>query len=149
MNTALDISTILSVGLMIGAELAVSVFINPILGQLDARAEASATRIFARRLGSAMPFWYILGFVLMMAETAIRRHETGITWLVAAVGLFALVIIATLIFLVPINNRIASAPVEVFPDSLKQEHKTWDLLHRGRVLVLASAMILFLVGIHA
>ena len=149
MNTALDIFTILSVGFMIGTEFAVSAFVNPVLGQLDATAETAATRLFARRLGKAMPFWYLLGFVLMTVEASIHRNDAGIAWLVVASSLFALTIVLTLIFLVPINNRIAGTQEEVLPDSLKEQHNTWDLLHRGRVLVLAVAMMLFLVGIRA
>jgi uncharacterized membrane protein len=149
MQAALDIVTILSVGLMIGTEFAVSAFVNPILGQLDGRAEADATRLFARRLGRAMPFWYILGFVLMVVEASIRRHEAGAAWIVTALFIFAFVILMTLLFLVPINNKIAQAQEQVFSDSLKRQHATWDLLHRGRVLLLVVAMALFLVGIRA
>lgn len=149
MAAALDILTILSVGLMIGTESAVSVFVNPILRQLDAKAETAAMRLFARRLGKAMPFWYVLGFVFIALEASIRRHDAGIDWLVAALALYALVIVMTLIFLVPINNRIAGAKEEMFPESLKREHKTWDMLHRGRVLALILAMVLFLVGIRS
>jgi hypothetical protein len=78
-----------------------------------------------------------------------RRHNPEVIWLVVAGSLFAFAIVMTLIFLVPINNRISGAQEEVFPDSLRQEHRIWDRLHRGRVLVLVSAMVLFLVGIHA
>jgi uncharacterized membrane protein len=147
MAAALDILTILSVGFMIGTEFAVSAFVNPILGQLDAKTETAATRLFARKLGKAMPFWYVLGFVLMTLEAWIRRHDAGVAWLVAGTSLFALVIGMTLIFLVPINNRIASANEEVFSESLKKEQRVWDLRHRGRVLVLALAMVFLLVGI--
>jgi uncharacterized membrane protein len=149
MAAELDILTILSVGLMIGTEFAVSVFVNPILHQLDAKAETAATRLFARKLGKAMPFWYALGFALMALEASIRRHDAGIAWLVAGASIFAFVIVMTLIFLVPINNRIASAQEEVFPDSLKKEHRIWDLRHRGRVLMLTLALVLFLVGIRS
>ncbi|HEX4283948.1 MAG TPA: DUF1772 domain-containing protein [Terracidiphilus sp.] len=149
MATALDILTILSVGFMIGTEFAVSAFVNPILARLDAKAETAATRLFAQKLGQVMPFWYVLCFVLMTLEAWMRRHNPEVIWLVVAGSLFAFAIVMTLIFLVPINNRISEAQEEVFPDSLRQEHRIWDRLHRGRVLVLVSAMVLFLVGIHA
>lgn len=149
MNAVLDILTILSVGFMIGTESAVSAFVNPILGQLDAKAETAATRLFARRLGKAMPFWYVLGLLLMTLESVTRRHDAGSAWLFGASSLFVFVIAMTLIFLVPINNRIARAQEEVFSDSLKKEHRRWDRLHRGRVVLLALAMVLFLVGIRA
>ena len=53
----------------------------------------------------------------------------------------------TLMFLVPINNRIAKMDVAVFTDSLRREHAKWDALHRWRVLVLGVAMISMLIGI--
>lgn len=142
-----DIVTILVVGLMIGTELAVSAFINPILGRLDPEAETAATRLFARRLGKAMPFWYILSLLLIVAEASVRRHEPGDIWLVSAAALFVLTIVFTLIFLVPINNRLAGTQDQIFPDVLKRQHKMWDTLHRGRVLILALAMVFVLVGV--
>jgi hypothetical protein len=56
MMLALNVVTTLCIGLLIGTEFAVSAFINPILRKLDSRAQASAIRLFAKRLGTAMPF---------------------------------------------------------------------------------------------
>jgi len=53
MMIVLDIVTAVCIGLLIGTEFAVSVFINPILRKLDDRAQAHAIRLFARR--SAAP----------------------------------------------------------------------------------------------
>jgi hypothetical protein len=44
----LNVATILCIGLMIGAEFAVSVFVGPVLYKLDLAAQAQAIRLFGR-----------------------------------------------------------------------------------------------------
>jgi len=68
MILALTIITTLCIGLLIGTEFSVSVFINPILRRLDVLAQAHAIRLFARRLGAAMPFWYTASLLLLIGE---------------------------------------------------------------------------------
>jgi uncharacterized membrane protein len=144
----LNIATILSIGLMIGTEFAVSVFINPILSQLDDRARLASIRLFAAKLGFVMPFWYGLGLILLLAEAFLRRGQTGFPLLGGAAGIWAAVIVLTLLFLVPINNRMARlAPDAPTREALK-DHGKWDAMHRVRVAALAAAMVLFLAGIH-
>jgi hypothetical protein len=47
----LDIVTVVSVGLLVGTEFAVSAFVNPVLWKLKDRAQARAVSLFAGRLG--------------------------------------------------------------------------------------------------
>jgi hypothetical protein len=147
MNFILGIMTTMSIGLMIGTEFTVSAFVNPIVAKLDDSAQAHATRLFARTLGSVMPFWYGLNFLLLIGETAALRRQPGMTFLAAAVVIWAAVIVLTLIFLVPIANRLAQMDSTAFTDSLRREHRMWDALHRWRVLFISVAMICMLVGI--
>jgi uncharacterized membrane protein len=147
MEPILDIVATICIGLMIGTEFAVSVFVNPILAQLDEPAEADATRLFARKLGAVMPFWYGLSLLLLIAETVTRRQQPGVALLGAASAIWAGVILLTLLLLVPINNRIANMASNVFEEPLRREHKKWDSLHRWRVLALVVAMICLLMGI--
>ncbi|HEX4311473.1 MAG TPA: DUF1772 domain-containing protein [Acidobacteriaceae bacterium] len=149
MTSFLDIATILIIGLMIGVEFAVSAFINPILSRLDDRAHLAAVRLFAARLGFAMPFWYSLGLLLLIAETILLRHQRQFPLLLTAVALWIAVIVLTLIFLVPINNRMAQLSPDVPAREAFREHGKWDAMHRVRVAVLIAAMVLFLVAIHA
>src|SRR5579863_2667881 len=107
MRPLLDIVAIICIGLMIGTEFAVAVFINPILRKLGAREELRAIRLFAAKLGAAMPIWYVLSFLLLIAEAVLRRGETGYLMLIAAGAIWAAVIVLTILFLVPINNRLA------------------------------------------
>jgi len=143
----LDIATIFCVGLLIGNEFAVSAFINPVLWKLDGSEQASAIRLFAARLGSAMPFWYVLCFVLLVVETVLRHRESGFFLLLTASVIWAAVIVLTLLFLVPINNRMARLASGSLAEQSRGEHKRWDKLHRIRVLALSGALICFLVAI--
>src|SRR5215472_17627245 len=101
----LTITTIVCIGLMIGTELAVSAFINPVLWKLESVAQMHAIRLFAVKLGFVMPFWYALGLLLLLIDTFLHRHQSQVLLLALASSIWALVIILTLLFLVPINNR--------------------------------------------
>lgn len=147
MKPLLDIITIVCVGLLIGVEFAVAVFINPILRKLGPREELQAIRLFAAVLGRAMPFWYAISFVLLIAELVIRRGEAGAAMLIAASAIWAAVIVLTILFLVPINNRLARVNPDDFTDSALKQHGRWDMMHRWRVASLTAAMISFLLAI--
>jgi uncharacterized membrane protein len=144
MTRYLDILTILSIGLLIGTEFAVSVFINPVLWRLEDQAQAFAIKAFASKLGKVMPFWYVGTLLLLVAEAILRRSLPGESLVIGSCAVWTAVIVLTLLFLVPINNRIASVEDAVLSDAVKQEHKLWDARHRLRVVALTVAMILFL-----
>jgi uncharacterized membrane protein len=137
----LDIITILSTCLMIGNELTVSLFINPIIWQLDDSAQAKALSLFARYLGKAMPIWYVLCLALLIAEAILRRHQPALAPLLAAIIIWIAVILYTVTTLVPINNRIAALSATSLPTQWRSQHKKWDTLHRWRILLLTIAMV--------
>jgi uncharacterized membrane protein len=143
----LDVVTTLCVGLLIGTEFAVSVFINPILRKLDDGAQARAIGLFARRLGFVMPFWYAGSLLLLLAGAAVRWREAGDALMIAACAIWAAVIVATVLVLVPINNRMMQLDAKVFPTEALREHRTWDRWHRVRVAALAAAAVCFLVAV--
>jgi uncharacterized membrane protein len=147
MKPLLDIVTTICIGLLIGTEFAVSVFINPILRRLGPREELRAIRLFALRLGAAMPVWYGVGFLLLIAEAIFRHGEAGSLLVIAAGAIWATVIILTVLFLVPINNRLALVDPDAPPDSALKEHGRWDAMHRLRVATLTAAMICFLIAV--
>lgn len=143
----LSIATILCIGLLIGAEFAVSVFVNPVLFKLDFAAQAEPMRLFGRRLGTAMPVWYIASLLLLLSETVIHRHGSLVVLLGVAVALWVAAIALSLLFLVPINNRMVRMDADGWTESAQRELRKWDGLHRVRVAVLAVAMIFFLAGL--
>lgn len=146
--TFLNIATVVSIGLLVGTEFTVSAFINPVLSQLDRRAHGDAVRIFARKLGTAMPIWYALSFALLVAEGIFRRHDPGLAMLVVSAGIWMAVIVLTLVFLVPINNRMMRLEADSWSNETQRQHDRWDRLHRVRVAALGAAMVCFLLAIH-
>jgi uncharacterized membrane protein len=142
----LDVLTILCTGLMIGNELAVSLFVNPVIWQLEDGSQAKALSLFAGILGKVMPFWYALCLLLMIAETYLRRHRPGLTLVLIAVVIWIAIIVYTVTTLVPINNRIARL-ADGLPEGWRQEHKRWDMYHRWRILSLVIAMVCLVWGI--
>lgn len=142
----LDVLTILCAGLMIGVELAVSLFINPVIWQLEDRSQAKALSLFGGILGKVMPFWYASCLVLMIVETYLRRHQLALTLLLIAVALWIAMIIYSVTILVPINNRIVRL-ADALPEEWRQEPKRWDRHHRWRILSLVIAMVCLVGGI--
>jgi hypothetical protein len=143
----LNVATILCIGLLIGAEFAVSAFVNPVINKLDLAAKAEATRLFARLLGTVMPVWYIASLLLLLSETIIHLHNSLIVWLGVAVAFWGAAIALSLVSLVPISNRLARMDADGWTESAQREQRKWDALHRVRVFALAVAMIFFLAGI--
>ena len=143
----LNVATILCIGLLIGAELAVSAFINPVVWKLDLAAQAVAFRLFGRRLGRAMPVWYIASLLLLVSETITHRHESHVGLLGVAIAFWGAAIAISLLSLVPINNRMVRMDADGWTESAQRELRKWDGLHRVRVAVLAVAMIFFLAGL--
>jgi uncharacterized membrane protein len=145
----LDVIAILSAGLLAGNELAVSLFVNPAIWQLEERAQARALSILARSLGSFMPFWYFLCLILMGAEAWLRRHQPSLLWLLVAAGLWISIILYTVSTLVPINNRVAALPPDTLPEGWSRKHRTWDKLHRLRIMLLILAVTCLIIGVLA
>jgi uncharacterized membrane protein len=139
----LDLITVLCLGLMIGNELCLSLFVNPALWKLDSSPQAKAVSLLARSLGKVMPFWYALCLLLLIAEAYGRRHSAHIHFLYAALAIWAIVIIYSVSLLVPINRRIAELRSESpFPE-WRSKHVRWDALHRWRIFMLTTAMACF------
>ena len=147
MRPLLDIVTTVCIGLLIGTEFAVAVFINPILRKLEAREELRAIRLFAAKLGAAMPFWYGFSFLLLIAEAVLRHGENGYLLLIAASAIWAAVIVLSILFLVPINNRLAHVDPDTAAEPALKEHGQWDAMHRWRVATLTAAMVCFLIAV--
>src|SRR5258708_8147561 len=102
MMNLLNIATTLCIGLLIGTEFAMSVFVNPALWKLDDVAQLGAIRLFARRVGTAMPFWYIPRPLLLVSATLRHLHQPARLLLAAAPALLSPGTSLTLLLLFPI-----------------------------------------------
>src|SRR5437588_8971429 len=100
--------SILMAALLVGNELAVALFIHPVLYSVSDEAHVRVAKPLARRLGTFMPFWYAtsLAFAILQLLT-IGRAALLSWWLCcAAVILLGAIIVLTILFPVPINNQI-------------------------------------------
>src|SRR6516165_162634 len=132
----LDLITVLCVGLMTGNELAVSLFVNPAIWKLEEAPQARALSLLAQSLGKTMPFWYFLCLLLLSGEAYVRRSDPHSHTLHAALAIWVVVIVYTITLLVPINNRISRLDIGNLSPGWRNAHKKWDVLHRGRILLL-------------
>ncbi|KPC61638.1 DUF1772 domain-containing protein [Streptomyces chattanoogensis] len=147
MRDALAVVTVVVVGVMVGVEFAVAVFVNPILdrlpndGGLDARSDG------ARVLGRVMPFWYIGSVVLGALWAALAWGAAGATFVAAGTVLLVLSVVMSILLLVPINSRVATWSREGVPADWKQQVRRWDRFHYVRVGVIVLAFALFVVAL--
>jgi uncharacterized membrane protein len=144
MMEVLNVVAIIAGGLMVGCELAIAAFVHPTLDKLPDDVHLPAASALARVQGRFMPFWYILVFLLTLAEVVIQWHQSGRlpTWIATSAVLWMLAILYSVTALVPINNRIKSNP----PPDWKTYRRRWDLLHRWRVVLLTIAFAFLIVG---
>ena len=145
----LNVVAIVVAGLMVGSELAIAVFVHPTLDRLPDAVHLPAASALARALGRFMPFWYILVFLLTLAEVFSLGHQSGRLpiWIAGSAILWALASVYSITMLVPINNRIASWVNATPPADWKNFRGRWDLLHRWRVVLLTIALALLVAGV--
>ena len=149
MMEVLNVVAIIVAGLMVGNELAIAAFVHPTLDRLPDAVHLPAATALARVLGRFMPFWYILVFLLTLAEVLIQWHQRSHLpiWIATSAILWLLASVYSITALVPINNRIASWAEATPPADWKTFRSRWDLLHRWRVVLLTIAFAFLIVGV--
>ena len=133
----LNIATIFTLLLLIGVEFSVSAFINPSAWRLAPEPQFNILRHLASLFGKVMPFWYSACLLLLGIETWLHRHTPDFGILLTASALWVLTSVASFLFLVPLNNRVAEGAA-----NWQQLHRTWDKRHRIRVAALVITAIL-------
>lgn len=141
---ALEIAAVVVAGTMVGNELAVAVFFHPRISRLDDTTHVRAAQALAQVLGRVMPFWYALTLVLNLGVVFVARTVWTASWWLAigAAGLFAVMILYSVLLLVPINNQAARWQPESLPANWRALRRRWDTLHAVRVVVLFVALVL-------
>lgn len=140
MNHSVDALAVVITGLMVGVELAVAVFFNPLIARLPDDAFYAARGGGARALGTTMPFWYAVT-LLLLVSLAVQERGAARDWLCGiAAGVLAAVVLLSVTLLVPINNRIAKWPTTGEPS--RELAARWDRLHRLRVGLLLAVFVL-------
>jgi uncharacterized membrane protein len=146
MLTTLAVITTTVVGLMVGVEFAVAVFVNPILLRLPAGSSLQARADAARVLGRVMPFWYFGSLLLTAWLAAATWGGSAGGAAVAAAALLAVSVIMSITLLVPINSRSAAWTADHHPADWREQQQRWDRLHYARVAIIVAGFVLTLVA---
>ncbi|GAA4117233.1 MULTISPECIES: DUF1772 domain-containing protein [Streptomyces] len=147
MLAALEVTTTVVVGLMVGVEFAVAFVMNPIFNGLPDDSNQSARSHGGRMLGAVMPFWYIGSLVLAVIWVVAGRHRGGTGLVVIAAALLILSVIMSLLLLVPINNRGKTWTAETRPADWKEQLSRWDRYHYIRVAIIVAAFTLLVTAL--
>ena len=135
-----NIVTLFMVLTLVGVEFSISAFVNPAAWKLAPDPQLSMLSRLASVLGKVMPVWYPACAVLLGIQTWLHWHQSGVGFLLAADVVWALVSGATILFLVPLNSRVAERAAD-----WQASHRTWDRKHRVRIaaLVVASVLLVY------
>lgn len=144
----LNIATTACIGLLVGSEICLTAFTNPVLRELDEPAQLKAAHLLTARL-TIMPLWNVLGLVLLIVEAVVHRNEPGFSLLVAASALWVAAAAFTLTLMLPSNSRLARANSTSLPQQSLLDYKRWSARHLPRLLVLAAALLCLLLASYA
>ena len=140
----LHLLAILILGLMCGSELSVGAFAHPTLNAQPLEVHVPVRASLARLLGRVMPFWMTTSALLNLAVVLPFEGLHGTPWMLAAVafGIQASAVVFSVIFPVPINNRIIRWTAATVPGDWRAQEHRWDVLHMSRTLGLIGAFVL-------
>ena len=144
----LELVAVVVAGTMVGNELAIAVFVHPRLSALDDVTHVRAVQPLAAALGAVMPFWYALTLLGSLAVAFLARPAgvPGHGPALASAGLFAAMIVYTVLLPVPINQQVARWRPEALPANWREMRRRWDRLHALRVGVLLLALVLLVLA---
>src|SRR6195952_3058459 len=126
MESWLGWASVVAVGVMVGVEFAVAVFVNPIFDRLPNDGGLHARSDGARVVGGVMPIWYIGSLLLVAAWMAVAWNDSR-TWAVLTAGILLVAsVIMSVTLLVPINSRVAKWSVADAPADWRQQGRRWD-----------------------
>ena len=139
---ALEVFTIVVVGVMVGVEFSVAFVINRILNALPEDGNQLGRAHGGRMLGAVMPFWYITSLALVAVLAIAGRDDDGTGLTITAGALLIVSVIMSVLLLVPINNRGKTWTPENRPADWKEQMNRWDRFHYARVAVIIAAFAL-------
>ncbi|WP_263382476.1 DUF1772 domain-containing protein [Granulicella arctica] len=122
---------------LVGVEFSVAAFVNPAAWRLELESQLKILSRFALVLGKVMPVWYPVSTILLVAQTWLDWYTPRRSILLASTAIWILTSVASILFLVPLNSRIAEGAAD-----WQEIHKIWDRRHRVRVAALAIAAVL-------
>jgi uncharacterized membrane protein len=147
MLSALEVLTVVVVGVMVGVEFSVAFVINRILDGLPDDSSQLGRAHGGRMLGALMPFWYISSLVLSAVWAIAAWHRPGTGLVIIAAALLIVSVLMSILLLVPINNRGKTWTPENRPADWKEQMNRWDRFHYVRVADLIAAFALLVAAL--
>ncbi|TXS09423.1 MULTISPECIES: DUF1772 domain-containing protein [Streptomyces] len=147
MLDALQVFTVVVVGVMVGVEFSVAFVMNRIFDALPGDGGQLGRAHGGRMLGAVMPFWYIGSLVLVAVRAVAGWHHDGTGLTVTAGALLIVSVIMSVLLLVPINNRGKTWTPENRPEDWKEQMNRWDRFHYVRVAVIVAAFTLLVAAV--
>jgi hypothetical protein len=141
MEHVIAIVALVITGPLVGVELGVAAFTNPLVSKLPDEAYRAFRSGGSRLLGALMPFWYVGTLVVLIALAVLTRDVLAIT----AVALMGVALLLTVTVLVPINNRIGAWRSD--NDVNRDLASRWDRLHWVRVGLLVAMFVVLTFGV--
>lgn len=132
-----NMATIFIILSLVGVEFSVCAFVNPAAWRLDPEPQLKILSRLASVFGKVMPVWYPVCSLLLGIQTWLYWHTSGRGVLLTADAIWLLASVASIIFLVPLNTRVAQGAAD-----WQRVHRTWDKRHRVRTAALAIAAVL-------
>jgi uncharacterized membrane protein len=133
----INTATLFVVLTLVGVEFSVSAFVHPAAWRLEPASQLKMLSRFALVLGKVMPVWYPVSALLLGLQTWLSWHLPGRAILLTADAIWVLTSVASLVFLVPLNTRVAEGAAD-----WQRINRIWDRRHRVRIAALATAAIL-------
>ena len=84
-----------------------------------------------------MPVWYLVGTLMLAIETWSHWHAPRLGLLLATDTIWVLTVLGSIIFEVPLNNRVAEGIAD-----WQRIHRVWDNRNRVRIAALVIAAVL-------
>jgi uncharacterized membrane protein len=140
----IQLVAVIVLGLMCGSELNVGLLTHPALNRQPTATHIPVRAALARLLGRVMPFWFAISTLLNLIVLLPFERLSPPAWHLAAVAFCIQIpaVVFSLIFPVPINNRIIQWIPEALPTDWKQQEHRWDVYHLSRTLALVAAFAL-------
>jgi uncharacterized membrane protein len=146
---ALQLLSILVLGLMCGSELNVAAFAHPTFNRQPLEVHVRMRASWAALFGRVMPFWMagstLLNLLLLLPFVNLNESAWQFAAVAFTIQVFA--VIFSLVGPVPINNRIAKWTPESLPEDWQAQEHRWDLYHWLRTCGLVVAFTFLVLSV--
>ncbi len=143
---ALGLATLLSTALLVGNEFSVGALVHPALVRAGHRENLPALQALAARLGRVMPFWMAGTLAAHLFLWGLAPRSPYASLIGGAAALWAAVILFSVLWEVPINNRVQRWRPDALPSDWAAQRRRWDRLHALRVAAMVVAFVLLAMG---